>query len=180
VSFLPAKSVADDILIVESINLYLFMSIFILAFLTRIAGIPLEGFTEGLLASISMPVMYVIAYYKNRDVYRFVKPKSALAPILVARSWVKEFATLVSGFVVGFLIFMAITSSFNIMAYFIAYVCVHAMRLLLTLILPILARRVDIGNPAVLMTTSLVVSLITLTMLFLLLIALAPIFSHIS
>ena len=170
---MPAKGIADDILTAESVNLYLFMSIFILAFLTRIAGIPLEGFTEGLIASISMPVMYVLAYYRNRDVYRFVKPKSGAG--LVVRSWVKEFATLVSGFVVGFLIFMAITSSFNILAYSIAYVCVHAMRLLLALILPILARRVDIGNPAVLMTTSLVVSLITLTMLFLLLTALAPI-----
>ena len=170
---MPARSIADDVLSVEEVNLYLFMSIFILAFLTRIAGIPLEGFTEGLIASISMPVMYVLAYYKNKNTYRFVKPKSGAG--LVARGWVKEFVALVSGFVVGFLIFMAITSSFNILAYSTAYVCVHAMRLLLAVVLPVLARRVDVGNPAVLMITSLGVSLVTLAVLFLLLTALASI-----
>jgi hypothetical protein len=172
---LPTRSIADDVLSAEEVNLYLFMSIFILAFLTRIAGVPLEGFTEGLIASISMPVMYVLAYYK--ETYRFVKPKSGAG--LVARGWVKEFTALVSGFVTGFLIFMAITSSFNILAYSTAYVCVHAMRLLLAVVLPVLARRVDVENPAVLMITSLMVSLVTLAMLFLLLTILASIIPHV-
>jgi hypothetical protein len=176
---LLARKLVDDILAVESVDLYLFMSIFILAFLTKIAGIPFEGFTEGLIASISMPVMYVLTYYKgNNNRYRFVKPKGVVGiGGGVARSWVKEFIALVSSFMTGFLIFMVITSSFNIFAYTIAYLCVHAMRLMLTAILPVLARHVDVSDPAVLMITSLGVSLVMLTILFILIITMMRLFS---
>jgi hypothetical protein len=177
---LLARKLVDDILAVESVDLYLFMSIFILAFLTKIAGIPFEGFTEGLIASISMPVMYVLTYYKGNNMhrYRFVKPKSVVGVGGgVARSWVKEFIALVSSFMTGFLIFMVITSSFNIFAYTIAYLCVHAMRLMLTAILPVLARHVDVSDPAVLMITSLGVSLVMLTILFILIITMMRLFS---
>jgi len=180
VSFLLARRLVDDILAVEHVNLYLFMSIFILAFLTRIAGIPLEGFTEGLIASISMPVMYVLTYYKKGDNthrHRFVKPKSVVGTGGgVARSWVKEFIALVSSYMTGFLIFIAITSGFNFLAYTIAYVCAHVMRLMLTIILPVLARYVDVDDPAVLMITSLGVSLVMLTILFILVAAMARMF----
>jgi hypothetical protein len=176
---LLARKLVDDILAIEHVNLYLFMSIFILAFLTRIAGIPLEGFTEGLIASISMPVTYVLTYYKvnNMHRYRFVKPKGVVdTEGGVARSWVKEFIALVSSYMTGFLIFIAITSSFNILAYTIAYVCAHVMRLMLTTMLPVLARHVDVDDPAVLMITSLGISLVMLAILFILVATMARMF----
>jgi hypothetical protein len=171
---LLARKIADDILGVPEVNLYLFMSIFILAFLTRIIRIPVEGFTEGLLASVSMPVTYVLAYYGRPVEYAFVKTKGGV--VLNARSWAREYLAVVSSFIVGFLIFMAITSSFNILAYTLAYISVQAMRLMLALIIPALSRHVDVGDPAVVMITSLGVSLLSLAVLLLLIATIARIF----
>jgi hypothetical protein len=171
---LSARKIADDILGVPEVNLYLFMSIFILAFLTRIVRVPVEGFTEGLLASVSMPVTYVLAYYGRPVEYAFVKPKGGV--VLNARSWAREYLAIVSSFIVGFLIFMTITSSFNILAYTLAYISVQAMRLMLALIIPVLSRHVDVGDPAVVMITSLGVSLLSLAVLLLLIVAIARIF----
>ena len=169
---MSARKIADDLLAVESVNLYLFMSIFILAFLTRIVGVPVEHFTEGLLASVSMPVMYVLAYYGRQVEHEFVKPKRGE----VARSWIREYVALASSFVVGFLIFMTITSSFNVLAYTLAYVSVQAMRLVLALLLPAISRHADTGDPAVIMITSLGVSLLAFATLLLLILAISRIF----
>jgi hypothetical protein len=171
---LSARKIADDLLAIEEVNLYLFMSIFILAFLTRIARIPVEGFTEGLLASVSMPVTYVLAYYARPVEYEFVKPKGGVVPN--ARGWVREYIAIVSSFITGFLIFMVITSSFNILAYTLAYISVQAMRLMLALIIAVLSRHVDVGDPAVIMITSLGVSLLAFAVLLLLIVAIARVF----
>jgi hypothetical protein len=93
-----------------------------------------------------------------------------------AGDWVREYIAIVSGYVTGFLIFMVITSSFNILAYTLAHILVHAMRLTLTLIITFLSRHVDVGDPAVIMITSLGVSLLAFAVLLLLIVAIARVF----
>jgi hypothetical protein len=157
------SQLADDLLASGYVDLYLFLSIVFLILFTRLLGIP-EAFSVALFSTTSMPAMYSFMYYYRKPVTGFfVKPKNHRA--IEIRVAYKSLAAILTSFVTGFIVFAALSGSTDIIIYTLAFLVTSIMRTALYLLLPALARHVDVESPAIAMLTSLAMALTALAFL---------------
>jgi hypothetical protein len=156
------SQLADDLLVSGYVDLYLFLSIVFLILFTKLLGFP-EAFSIALFSTISMPAMYSFMYYYRKhltDTGIFVKPKNYRI-----RAAYRSFAAVLTSFVMGFIVFAALSGSTDIIIYTLAFLVISIMRIVLYLLLPVLARHVDVESPAIAMLTSLAMALTALAFL---------------
>jgi len=159
------SQLADDLLVSGYVDLYLFLSIVFLILFTKLLGFP-EAFSIALFSTISMPAMYSFMYYYRKhltDTGIFVKPKDYR--IRGIRAAYRSFAAVLTSFVMGFIVFAALSGSTDIVIYTLAFIVTFVMRTALYILLPVLTSYVDIENPAIVMLTSLAVASISLLLL---------------
>jgi len=149
---------ADDLAFSEQANLYLFLSIMVLALLARITGLS-ELFTVALLSTIALPVTYALSYYYERgarEEFIFVKRKGGPArPTAGLGRLGRSLAAVISGYATGFVVFAALSGSLDLLTYTFAYAVVMLMRAVIAHSLPFVAKIVDVESPAALMLVSL-------------------------
>jgi len=159
---------ADDVTAAEATQLHLFLSIIILMLLLRFFGVAPELFDTALFSCISLPATYALAYYHARAyrMGRFVVSKKPEP----ARLWSYEVVALLTSFVMGYIVFAALSGSTDLITFTSAFITVQVMRLLTLLITSRLKDMgVDIQHPAVVMLVSLstaAIGLIGLTLFF--------------
>jgi len=157
------SQLADDLLASGYVDLYLFLSIVFLILFTRLLGIP-EAFSIALFSTTSMPAMYSFMYYYRKPAIGFfVKPKNHR--IIEIRVAYKSLAAILTSFVTGFIVFAALSGSTDIIVYTLAFLVTSIMRIVLYLLLPVLARHVDVESPVIAMLTSLAIALTALAFL---------------
>jgi hypothetical protein len=157
------NQLADDLLAAGYVDLYLFLSIIFLILFTRLLGFP-ETFSVALFSTISTPVMYSIAYYYRKPVTGFfVKPKNHR--VVKFRVAYRSFVATLTSFVAGFIVFAALSGSTDIVVYSLAFVVTWIMRISIYLLLPVLAKHIDIENPAITMLISLGVAVLALILI---------------
>jgi len=144
-----------------------FLSIFFIIFLIRVFEIvPFDVFTTALFSCISMPAMYALTYYYRREFVFVVSKKQHR----LHEFWAREFYALILSFLIGFLAFIALTGSFDVFIFSLAYICVHVLRILFSVLLPFLKHRyVDVEHPVVVVVISIIVSIIILVFIMLIL-----------
>lgn len=145
---------ADDVTAAEATQLHLFLSIIILMLLLRFFGAAPELFDTALFSCISMPATYALAYYHARAYRtgRFVIKKKPEP----TRLWSYEIIALLTSFVMGYLVFVALSGSTDLIMFASAFITVQVMRLLTLLISSHLKNMgVDMQHPAVVMLVSL-------------------------
>jgi len=155
---------ADDLAFSEQANLYLFLSIMVLALLARITGLS-ELFTVALLSTITLPVTYALSYYYKRgarEEFIFVKRKGGgpARPTTGLGRLGRSLAAVISGYATGFVVFAALSGSLNLLAYTLAYAVAMLMRAVIAHSLPFVAKFVDVESPAALMLVSLFTALL--------------------
>jgi len=143
------SKLSDDLASMPQVDLHLFLSVIFLSLMLRLLGAS-ELVVTALFSCISMPVSYTFSYftYGRR---RFVEKKT--------RGWIdlrNESAALISAYATGFLVFAALSGSFDYTVYTLAF----SATLLMRLILLATARRlldagVDIYNPIIVLMMSL-------------------------
>mgnify|MGYP000271125009 CR=1 FL=1 len=146
------------------VQLYLLLSLIVFSLLARYLGVP--GLAEAAFACVSAPVLYTMAYYRERAaaVGAFVKKKR----VELERAIPYEMAALAAAYVMGFLMFASLGYT-DIATYTIAFVASQTMRLADSALIDIAERAgVDPGHPIVaLILSSLVASLHALFVYFL-------------
>jgi len=151
----------DDITLVEATQLHLFLSIILLMLLLRFFGVTPEMFDVALFSCVSMPATYALAYYHAR-VYkmgRFVVKKKP-EPI---RVWTYETVALFMSFIMGYMVYVALSGLTDLITYGAAFVTVQIMRVLILFITRELRMLgVDVQHPAVVILISLSTSLVAL------------------
>ncbi|MCC6055262.1 MAG: hypothetical protein LM583_01105 [Desulfurococcaceae archaeon] len=157
------NQLADDLLAAGYVDLYLFLSIVFLILFTKLLGFP-EVFSIALFSTTSMPAMYSFMYYYRKPLTGiFVKPKDYR--VIKIRAAYRSLAAVLTSFVMGFIVFAALSGSTDIAIYTLAFIVTFIMRVALYILLPVLASYVDIENPAIVMLTSLAVASISLLLL---------------
>jgi len=158
----------DEVTAAEATQLHLFLSIIILMLLLRFFAVAPELFDVALFSCISMPATYALAYYHARahKMGRYVTKKKP-EPI---RLWSYEVVALLMSFIMGYLVFVALSGSTDYITFGAAFITVQIMRLLIILVSSNLKNLgVDIQHPAVVMIISLsmaAIGLVGLTMFF--------------
>jgi len=164
----PARSSLDDVVLVGATQLHLFLSIIALILLLRLFGVSTDTFDIALFSCVSMPATYALTYYHARiyRVGRFVTKKTS-EPL---RIWTYEVAALVTSYVMGYMVYVALSGISDVATYSIAFVVVQTMRIAIFFMARHLrALGVDIQHPAVVMLIALstaVLALVGLTLLF--------------
>jgi len=145
-------------------QLYLLMSIIILSLLARFATERATLFIDAIFATASMPVVYTMSYYSRQarvegDFVRCKKPS-------LTKLVVYELAALAASYIVGFLMFYALTGATDYYTYTAAYVASQTMRLLDTLVINVYRRLgVDPGHPFLMLIGSAAVASLHLAFL---------------
>ena len=151
----------DEITVAEATQLHLFLSIIILMLMLRFFAIAPELFDVALFSCISMPASYALAYYHARAYRtgRFVIRKEP-EPI---RLWIYEVVALLMSFIMGYLVFVALSGSTDVITFGAAFITVQIMRVLTIIITSNMRNMgVDIQHPAVVIVTSLSIAAIGL------------------
>jgi len=152
---------ADDLVFSEQANLYLFLSIMVLALLVRITGLS-ELSTIALLSTTTLPVTYAITYYYKRGErgeFVFVKRRGG-GPARPTTGLGRSLAAVISGYATGFVVFAALSGSLDLLTYTLAYAVAMLMRVVIAHSLPVVARFLDVESPAALMLISLFTALL--------------------
>jgi hypothetical protein len=154
---------ADDLAFSEQANLYLFLSIMVLALLARITGLS-ELFTVALLSTVTLPVTYALSYYYERGPreFTFVKRRGGgpARPTAGLGRFGRSLAAVISGYATGFVVFAALSGSLDLLTYTLAYAVAMLMRAVIAHSLPFVAKFVDVESPAALMLVSLFTALL--------------------
>jgi len=151
----------DDVTLAEATQLHLFLSIVLLMLLLRFFGVAPEMFDVALFSCVSMPATYALAYYHARAyrMGRFVIKKKP-EPI---RMWTYETVALLMSFVMGYIVFAALSGSTDLITFASAFVTVQIMRILIVYITGHLRTMgVDIQHPAIVMLVSLSIAAVAL------------------
>ena len=156
-------SLADDLAFSEQANLYLFLSIMILALLVRITGLS-ELSTIALLSTITLPVTYALSYYYERGPREFIfvrrRGGGPARPTTGLGRLERSLAAVISGYATGFVVFAALSGSLDLLTYTLAYTVAMLMRVVIAHSLPVVARFLDVESPAALMLVSLFTALL--------------------
>ena len=158
----------DDVTFAEATQLHLFLSIILLMLLLRFFAIAPELFDVALFSCVSMPATYALTYYHARmyRAGRFVVKKKP-EPV---RMWVYEAVALLTSFMMGYVVFAALSGSTDYVTFGAAFITVQVMRLLILLITRHLRSvGIDIQHPVVVLLTSLstaAAGLVGLSMIF--------------
>lgn len=157
-------SIADDLALVESTQIHVFLSIITLMFLLRLMTPALpESLFIAMLSCISAPSTYALAYYslKSYKPGRFVSRKNPEP----ARMWRYEVSGLLIGFAVSFLMYYAL-GGVDYVSFTASFIVVQVMRALIALTVGFLGDRgVDVHHPLVILLVSGSSSLIGLLLL---------------
>lgn len=141
-------------------NLHLFLSIIVLILLLRLFSVVPTLFDTALFSCISMPAMYAMTYYHYRvrkEFGRFVVKRNKL------ELWGYEVIALITSFVMGYLVFTALTGSYDYVTYGSAFIVVQLMRLVVVSVTKSLKNMgVDVNHPLVVVLVSVLVALIGL------------------
>jgi hypothetical protein len=157
------SQLADNLLVSGYVDLYLFLSIVFLILFTRLLGFP-DTFSIALFSTISTPVMHSIAYYYRKLVTGyFVKPKDHR--VVRFRAAYRSLVASLTSFVTGFIVFVALSGSTDIVMYSLAYVVTWVMRATIYFLLPVLANSIDIENPAIIMIVALAIAVLALAVI---------------
>ena len=151
----------DEVTLTEATQLHLFLSIVLLMLLLRFFGVAPEMFDVALFSCVSMPATYALTYYHAR-VYRTGKfvVKKKLEPM---RVWTYETAALLMSFIMGYMVYAALSGSTDIITYGAAFVTVQIMRILILIITRELRMLgVDVQHPAMVTLISLSTSMVAL------------------
>jgi len=154
------SSLGDD-LALASTELHQFLSIIVLMLLVRLFNVASDLFSIALISCISMPATYALTYYnlKAQGVGKFVIRKNP-EPI---RTWMYETIALLSSFVMGFIVFVALSGSLNYMVFVVAFITTQVMRLLTLVITRYMWNMgIDIQHPILAVLVSLSVALVGL------------------
>jgi len=158
----------DDLVLVEATQLHLFLSIIILMLLLRFFGVTPELFDVALFSCISMPASYALTYYHAR-IYRAGKYVVRKTPESL-RLWSYETTALLMSFMMGYMVFIALSGSTDIVAYAAAFIAVQTMRIAILIVARNLKNLgVDIQHPVVVTLISVftaAVALVGLTFFF--------------
>ena len=153
-----------DETISEATQLHLFLSIIIMMLLMRFFATAPELFDQALFSCISMPATYALTYYHARA-YRMGKFVVKKTPEPV-RLWTYELAAMIMSYVMGYIMFLAMSGSSDCMIFSIAFATVQLMRLLIIMLTGNLRNMgVDIQHPVVVMLISLSIALVSLVVL---------------
>jgi len=145
---MSVKSLADDMMI-PNVDVHLFISVIILILLLRFFGAP-DIYTVALFSCISMPVSYTFSYYVYRK--SFVVSKKGG----VERSEVLGF---LMSYAMGFIVFAALSGSFDVLIYTKSFGVVFLMRVLLMIIARKLSSMdIDISHPLITLLMSMFVA----------------------
>jgi len=141
-------------------NLHLFLSIVILILLLRLFAIAPTLFDTALFSCISMPAMYAMTYYHyhaRRGYGRFVVRRDKL------ELFGYEMAALITSFIMGYLVFTALTGSYDLITYSSAFVAVQLMRVMVMyMVRSLRGMGVDVNHPLIVVLVSVMVALIGL------------------
>ena len=141
-------------------NLHLFLSIIVLILLLRLFSVVPTLFDTALFSCISMPAMYAMTYYHyhaRKEFGRFVVKRNKL------ELWGYEVVALITSFVMGYLVFTALTGSYDYVTYSSAFIVVQLMRLVVVSVTRSLKNMgVDVNHPLVVVLVSVLVALIGL------------------
>jgi len=167
-SFRSVRKFLDDITLVEATQLHLFLSIIILMLFLRFFASGEDLFTTALFSCVSMPVTYTLTYYKYRaySTGAFVTRKN---PEQV-RVWAYECVALAMSFVMGYLVFTALSGSTDVAVFTSAFLSSQVMRVGVIAEAKMLKNLgVDIQHPFVVFISSLSVAAVGFAVLSLVL-----------
>jgi len=150
-------SLGDDIAF-ASTEVHQFMSIVILMLLVRLFNVASDLFSIALISCISMPATYAMAYYNFKaqgDTFVLKKNPEHV------RIWVYEVIALSFSFVMGYIVFAALSGSLDYVVFTVAFMTTQLMRLL-TLVVTKYMRNmgIDIQQPIIVTIVSLSVALV--------------------
>jgi len=147
--------------LIEETQLHLFLSIVLLMLLLRFFGAVPPMYDVALFSCVSMPATYALAYYHAR-MYRTGKfvIKKKPEPI---RIWIYETIALLTSFIMGYMVFVALTGLTDIILYGSAFIAVQLMRVTILFIARNLKLMgIDIRHPVIVVLISSCTSLIAL------------------
>lgn len=143
-----------------SIQLHLFMSIVVLTLMLRYFQIVPPLFDTALFSCLSMPVVYVMSYYHAKEYSR--AGKFVIRKESDVKLWGYEVMSLVVGFIMGYLVFVALTGSSDYVVYGVAFCTVQFMRMVTAGIVAHLSNLgIDTQRPIAVMGISMLVATIT-------------------
>ena len=152
----------------SEIQMHLFLSIVILMLLLRFFGVTPGLFDTALFSCISLPATYALTYY-HREAYRVGRFVIKKKPEPV-RLWSYEFAALIMSYIMGYMVFTALSGSTDYITFTSAFISAQLMRLLcLVLVRSLKNLGVDITHPVVVVLVSLsvaAVGFVGLSMIF--------------
>jgi len=148
-------------------DLYLFLSIIFLAFLSRFLAAGLADFSSALFACISVPATYSLVYYRRRAKrMRFVEPKGEAAVAELGRLWIYELVAVLASYATAYVVFVASTGLMDLFLFTLAFFTAQGLRLFILVLIRLLrALKIDASNPLVMFSSSFLVSLLFFTLL---------------
>lgn len=151
---------ARDVGFAEALQLHLFLSIIMLILILRFFEVAPALFDTALFSCISMPATYAMAYYHSR-LYREGKFVLRKRPS-PERAWMYELVALITSYGMGYMVFVALSGSYDYVTFTIAFATVQFMRVIISVALSHLkATGVDVQRPAVVLLVSLAMATAT-------------------
>lgn len=143
----------------EGVQLHLFLSIVMLMLMLRFFGVAPDLFDSAIFACISLPATYAMTYY-SREAYRVGKFVVKKKPEPV-RFWSYELVALLTSFVMGYMVFVALTGSTDYITFGSAFITAQIMRILTNMLVSSLKEMgVDVMHPCIVVLISLSIAAI--------------------
>lgn len=144
----------------QASQLYLFLSIIMLMLLLRFFAVAPKAFDVALFSCVSMPATYALTYYSSRA-YREGKFVVRKTPEPV-KFWTYEAVALLMSYIMGYVVFVALSGMLDYVLFTAAFMVVQVMRLLIVFLVRMFRDLgIDVQHPVMVLLTALGVASIS-------------------